>query len=40
MREQVRLKLDDLLDRYDKITVQLTVEEQIEFRRTLIEEIE
>ncbi len=40
MREQVRLKLDEILDRYEKIMIQLSKEEQKEFQRTLMEEIE
>lgn len=40
MREQVRLKLDEILDRYEKIMRQLSAEERKEFRQTLIEEVE
>jgi len=40
MREQVRLKLDEILDRYEKIMRQLSRDEKIEFQQTLLEEIE
>lgn len=40
MREQVRLKLDEILDRYEKIMNQLSKEEKIEFQQALMEEIE
>jgi hypothetical protein len=40
MREQVRLKLDEILDRYEKIMTQLSIDEQIEFHKKLLEEIE
>jgi len=40
MREQVRLKLDEILDRYEKVMIQLSDKERAEFRQTLMEEIE
>ena len=40
MREQVRLKLDEILDRYEKIMLQLSAKEREEFQRALMEEIE
>ena len=40
MREQVRLKLDEILDRYEKIMIQLSAQEKIEFQKALIEEVE
>jgi hypothetical protein len=40
VREQVRLKLDEILDRYEKIMIQLSKDEKIEFQQALIEEIE
>jgi hypothetical protein len=40
MRDQVRQKLDEILDRYEKIMIHLSKEEKIEFQQTLLEEIE
>jgi len=40
MREQVRLKLDEILDRYEKIMIQLSAQEKDEFRQAIMEEIE
>jgi hypothetical protein len=40
MRDQVRQKLDEILDRYEKIMIQLSKDEKIEFQQTLLEEIE
>lgn len=40
MREQVRLKLDEILDRYEKIMIQLSAQEKAEFRQAIMEEIE
>lgn len=40
MREQVRIKLDEILDRYEKIMIQLSKEEQKEFRQSILKEIE
>ena len=40
MRDQVRQKLDEILDRYEKIMIQLSKDEKVEFQQTLLEEIE
>lgn len=40
MREQVRLKLDEILDRYEKIMIQLSKAEREEFHKALLEEVE
>lgn len=40
MREQVKLKLDEILDRYEKIMIQLSEKERAEFRQAIMEEIE
>lgn len=40
MREQVRLKLDEILDRYEKIMIHLSAQEKDEFRKALLEEVE
>lgn len=40
MREQVKLKLDEILDRYEKIMVQLSAQEKEEFHKALLEEVE
>jgi hypothetical protein len=40
MRKQVEEKLNEIVDRYHKIFVQLSKEEKIEFQQALMEEIE
>jgi len=40
MREQVKQKLEELLDRFEKVMTKLSKEEQAEFRQAIMEEIE
>lgn len=40
MREQVKLKLDEILDRYEKVMIQLSEEERKEFKKAVLKEIE
>jgi hypothetical protein len=40
MREQVKEKLDELLDRCEKIMNKLSAQEKAEFRQAIMEEIE
>lgn len=40
MREQVKLKLKEILDRYEKVMIQLSAEEKEEFQKAILKEIE